>query len=244
MAERAPSRRWTEPELEQVLLLYFQLPFGKLDARTPEVKDLALLLDRTANSVAMKLNNMASLDPEITGSGRKGLPGASALDRSVYQRFTGDWERAVPAAEQALVQLASRAGPSESQRLTTQRLGQDFFRRAVLANFDERCCITGIAEPALLVASHIRPWAVDTENRHNPANGLALSATFDRAFDRGLLSVDAEWRLLVSRRLTHHADPVTSAYFRPVVGQPLRMPSRQLPDRDLLAWHRSHCFQP
>ena len=69
-----------------------------------------------------------------------------------------------------------------------QRVGQDFFRRAVLANYEETCCITGIADPRLLTASHIKPWGKDSDNRHNPANGLLLSATLDRAFDRGLIS--------------------------------------------------------
>lgn len=52
------------------------------------------------------------------------------------------------------------------------RLGQSEFRRKVLKNFNNQCCLTGITESNLLVASHIVPWAMDKLHRGNPANGL------------------------------------------------------------------------
>ena len=66
------------------LYLYFQLPFGKLHSGNPEIQQLAASLGRSNSSVAMKLCNFASLDPKITESGRKGLAGASQLDRTTY----------------------------------------------------------------------------------------------------------------------------------------------------------------
>jgi hypothetical protein len=75
------TNRWTKEQLKLAFHLYCQLPFGKLDMRTPEVIKLAGLIGRTPGAVAMKLSNFASLDPAITGTGRKGLEGASNLDR-------------------------------------------------------------------------------------------------------------------------------------------------------------------
>ena len=40
----------------------------------------------------MKLGNFASLDPAITSTGRKGLDGASDLDREIWANFHADWE--------------------------------------------------------------------------------------------------------------------------------------------------------
>ncbi len=54
---------WTREELILGLNLYRKLPFGKLHSRTPEIVQLAELVDRTPSSVAMRLNNFASVDP-------------------------------------------------------------------------------------------------------------------------------------------------------------------------------------
>jgi putative restriction endonuclease len=215
-------KRWSEEETVLALYLYFQLPFGKLHSGNPEIQQLAAALDRSSSSIAMKLANFASLDPKITESGRKGLEGASKLDRATYAEFGQDWTCLVARAEGLWTTQVERASPptpkrlkdkvsefrfepyqgaSTTQALVNQRVGQDFFRRAVLANYEEACCITGIADPRLLTASHIKPWGKDIENRHNPANGLLLSATLDRAFDRGLITVDQNRRIHVSQQL-------------------------------------------
>jgi predicted restriction endonuclease len=126
------------------------------------------------------------------------------------------------------------------QALVEQRVGQDFFRRAVLVNYEETCCITGIADPRLLVASHIKPWGKDVENRHNPANGLLLSATLDRAFDRHLIAVDRNRRILVSRQLRESPSRETREYFRQFEQAPLRPATRFDPDPAFLDWHNQH----
>lgn len=68
------SRRlWSRNEFILALNLYYKLPFGKLDKRTKEVKELVALIGRTANSAAIRLTNFASCDPYIINSGRKGI---------------------------------------------------------------------------------------------------------------------------------------------------------------------------
>jgi predicted restriction endonuclease len=79
---------------------------------------------------------------------------------------------------------------TEAQRTLMVRTAQSFFRKIVLAAYGSRCCITGNPIEDLLVASHIMPWAKFPAQRLNPRNGLCLSAHFDRAFDRGLVSFD------------------------------------------------------
>ena len=94
------GKRWTEDETKLALFLYFQLPFGKLHSGTAEIKQLAASLGRTPSSVAMKLSNFASLDPKIVNSGRRGLDGASKLDRQVFASFQNNWTRLVDESEQ------------------------------------------------------------------------------------------------------------------------------------------------
>ena len=71
-----------------------------------------------------------------------------------------------------------------------QRIGQDIFRKALLAYWNGRCPLTGIADPELLRASHIKPWsACETDaERLDVHNGLLLSALWDAAFDKGLVT--------------------------------------------------------
>jgi putative restriction endonuclease len=54
---------WTREELILALNLYLKLPFGKLHSGNPEIIHLAYLLGRTPGSIAMRLNNFASVDP-------------------------------------------------------------------------------------------------------------------------------------------------------------------------------------
>lgn len=254
------SKRWSEEETILALYLYFQLPFGQLHSGNPDIQLLAESIGRTHSSVAMKLANLASLDPKITESGRKGLEGASKLDREVFARFQQDWTSLVSEAERLMLSDYANGdqallkenriefewhrpdGPSSIQRFTEQRLGQGFFRRAVLANFDERCCITGIADHRLLNASHIVPWGSDVENRHNPANGLSLSATFDRAFDRGLLTVLPSGSVEISNQLLESTSAETRAHFQPYQGKKIKTGARFDPDPTLLAWHNKEQF--
>ncbi len=262
--EGGTRKRWSKEETVLALFLYFQLPFGKLHSGNPEIQRLAAALGRSNSSVAMKLCNFASLDPKITESGRKGLAGASQLDRTTYAEFGQDWTGLVARAESMWMGLVAQGEPalpvyrlkekvsefrfepyqgaSTTQAVINQRVGQDFFRRAVLANYEETCCITGIADTRLLTASHIRPWGKDTENRHNPANGLLLSATLDRAFDRGLITVDRSRRIHVSRHLRESQSRETRDFFGQFEQASLRPAIRFDPEPAFLDWHNNHCF--
>lgn len=250
--------RWTEAETKQALYLYFQLPFGQLHSGNSEIVALASAVGRTPSSIAMKLANFASLDPKITETGRKGLVGATALDRQVWAEFHSDWTRLIMDAE-ALSPSTSPIGNDLKEEATAfvhepfvgpttitatieQRVGQNFFRRAVLANYDNRCCVTGISDIRLLNASHIMPWSADQTNRHNPRNGLCLSATFDRAFDRGLMGVDEAGRARFSAKLLESDSAETRSFFRPYDGKPLLEAVRFDPDPAFLQWHHENCF--
>lgn len=248
--------RWTEAETRRALYLYFQMPFGQIHSKNPEIAALAEGIGRTPSSVAMKLANFASLDPAITRSGRKGLEGASALDRTIWAEFNRDWtgsilvasgleevsEQPVPQTvheERAVFAYDTPAGATTARVEIEQRVGQSFFRRAVMANFGNACCVTGIADPRLLNASHIAPWKSDVANRHNPRNGLCLSATFDRAFDRYLMTVTPDLEMRISNQLLHSASEATRSYFEPYHGRLLREATHLAPDPALLRRHNA-----
>lgn len=89
---------------------------------------------------------------------------------------------------------------TEREALVKSRIGQGRFRSLVLEIWDYRCAVTGSG--LLLTASHIKPWKTATNlERLDGWNGLALSPTFDRAFDAGLITFDDNASIQLSPRL-------------------------------------------
>lgn len=87
--------------------------------------------------------------------------------------------------------IANNPNPTEREALIKARIGQGKFRSDLVKVWrrGERCVLTGLEVPELLVASHIKPWRESTnEERLDPMNGLLLSAHVDKLFDRYLMS--------------------------------------------------------
>lgn len=195
------KRLWTRDELILALALYFQLPFGRLNRGTPEVKELGRLINRTDNSAAMRLTNFAACDPYITNSGRKGLTSGIGICKPIFDEFKNDRERLYELAAEIKARLQSKTieeqlgiKPRElegedRERVIKQRVNQDAFRQMILNNYNSTCAVTGINDSRLLIASHIIPWSDNKTTRLNPENGICLSALFDKAFDRGLMTI-------------------------------------------------------
>jgi predicted restriction endonuclease len=251
---------WTKDQIKLAFHLYCQLPYGRIHGRNPEIAALAKVISRTADAVAMKMLNIASIDPTITSTGRAGLGNASALDRTVWDEFQSDWERLAVESQLLRQQLDPGTAPESSaednhnsfltedftgetrQTLTTQRIKQHFFRRAVLSSYRSRCCMSGLSDTRLLIASHIVPWSSDKSNRLNPSNGLCLSAIHDRAFDKGLISLTNDFTILISDGLKRSADVFVKQVLLPLEGFRLELPERFEPQPEFAAWHRTKIF--
>jgi len=255
------SSLWSKEQLKLAFHLYCQLPFGKLDQRNKEVIQLASLIGRTPSAVAMKLVNFASLDPAITGSGRSGLGNASGLDREVWNEFHADWEKLTLECERLLKKLGAKLSTAdlreigatdgviaddftgETRRVVTeQRIKQYFFRRAVLSSYKSRCCMSGLSDPRLLIASHIVPWREDKSNRLNPSNGLCLSAIHDRAFDKGLMTLSDDFRVALCNDLLKRKEDFVKEVFLPLQDRKIEMPERFAPDLAFVSRHRNCVF--
>ncbi len=242
------------------------MPFGRLHKGNPEIVRIAEAIGRTPSALAMKLVNIAGLDPAITSTGRRGLSNASAGDRGMWDEMHADWERFAVESDRALAAATAAAelggrtsqevdsygsGPvgrdlhagEERVTLTSTRIGQDFFRRAVLSAYDDKCCITGLGVPKLLVASHIVPWRADPANRLNPRNGLALSALHDKAFDLGLITLLPDLSVQVSPTYADLGDSYFSAAIQSFAGRRIATPHKFAPDPEFLAYHREFVFQ-
>lgn len=118
------------------------------------------------------------------------------------------------------------------------------FRRIVLRAYDERCSVTGLklingGGRAEAEAAHIRP--VEANGPDIVSNGLALSGTAHWMFDRGLIGLDDDLRIIVSRQVN---DPDSVRSLINSSGRIL-MPSREAerPHPQFVRWHREHRFK-
>lgn len=265
-------RPWTRDEVLLAIYLYCKVPYARLNQIYPEVKALARLIDRTPAAVSMRCCNYASFDP-VESQRVKGLMHASKGDRKIWDEVFEDWEAFILESERLLTErqhaadvsagIAASSGEGNSQPPSVEepyfpsgdektrpvriRVGQQFFRKAVLAAYEGRCCVSGLNHEALLVASHIKPWR-DSDpktERANPSNGLCLSALYDKAFDAGLMTLDDTSRVIFSSTLREHTTvDVYSRFFAPYEGKELQYPSvRFQPSVTFLSYHRDHIFE-
>lgn len=250
---------WTRQQLLVAFYLYCQMPFGKMHSRNPEIIRYAALVGRTPSALAMKLTNIASRDPSITSTGRKGLEGASAADKAMWAEMQADREGFTIEMQQAAQALGVAPEPiidafteSSDERVdytgsnkiiqATTRVGQDFFRQSVLSAYKYQCCITGLSVPKLLVASHIVPWRVDAANRLNPSNGLCLSMLHDKAFDAGIITITKDLTVSVSHKHAAKSDQFFNSALLAYDGKPIALPDKFSPLAEFLAYHRQHVF--
>ena len=251
-------RNWTREELILTLSVYFQLPFGRLNRSTPEVMELARLLGRTSNSAALRLVNFAACDPYIINSGRTGMPAGIPVCKSIWDEYANDKERLFFEAQQIRAELMQKSIEEslnipqtllvgkEKETVIKQRVNQSVFRTMILQNYENKCAITGINVPELLIASHIIPWADSTaEQRLAPENGICLSALYDKAFDRGLITIspDDYTITLSSALLEYETKDYFDTHFGSIAGNKILMPVEHAPNRDYLAYHKENIFR-
>jgi putative restriction endonuclease len=244
---------WSREESILAFELYCRIPFQKTKANNPAVRELAGILGRTPASVARKLGNFGAFDPALQRVDIKGLTHTSRLDREIWDEFHADWNGLVWRANllrgkfsrttKAKDILQPPTGPSETTRLTKQRVHQVFFREAVLSSYNAACCVTGLAVRECLIASHIVPWSEDERFRTDPTNGLCLSATFDRLFDAGLMTVTSDMIIRFSSHLMKSRNSVSRDLLCRYHGQPIRKPHRFLPYAERLEWHLTNRFK-
>ena len=171
----------------------------------------------------------------------------------MWDEFSHDWDALAFESERLMAELLNvsveeaipETFPEGITRdsLVRVRVNQGFFRSAVLTSYGCKCCITGIAIPGLLCASHIVPWSLDPPNRTNPRNGLCLNALHDRAFDRGLLTVDQDYRVRISPRLSSYADDATKRFIKLYDGEQILLPKRFQPNPAFLNYHATSIFR-
>lgn len=147
-------------------------------------------------AIQLILNNPAFIEKNTRGNNMY----SNSLKQFRSYRTTLIETEAVNQAAIDIIANDTNISDTERESLIKSRIGQGSFRSALLKKYHGACVVTGITLKNLLIASHIKPWAVSNNaERLSTENGLLLSANYDRLFDGGLISFDNNRKILVSR---------------------------------------------
>ncbi|WP_119388538.1 HNH endonuclease [Taklimakanibacter lacteus] len=165
--------------------------------------------------------------------------------QAIVPAFIADWDALALKAKVAFgtphheATGFAESGPDRryAMRMVKQRLHQVSFREAVIAAYDSRCAISGLAEPLLLDAAHIVADQDALLGQPVVPNGIPLSKIHHAAFDAHLIGIDPDYRLHVSDRLLDQNDGPMLDALKSLKGAIIRHPVRlqDYPDRDRLA---------
>lgn len=240
------SDSWSREELISAYNLYCKIPIKEINSKNANIIQFADLLSRTPKEVAKRFKNFAKLDANITT-----VEDIKEEDKSVLAFFNNDWEKSVYESENKIIDFENKLKNitefpkgKERDNIVKSRINQNFFRNAVLSSYQNRCCITGLPFIELLTASHIIPWAADTNNRLNPRNGLCLNALHDRAFDRGLITIRPDYTIDISSHINKFLDyKSVKNYFLRFKNKKIILPQRFAPEESFLKFHNKNIFK-
>lgn len=234
-------RNWTRDELLVAFNLYCKLPFSITNANRKEVKELAELIGRTPAAVCWKLVNFASFNPSLQAQGIKGASNSSKADKAIFEEFSQNWDKMIYESELLLQKFKIEKGIQISnlkndenhhsdfvdnflfvekegivtERIVKVRVNQNFFRKMILSSYDNKCCLTGINIPNLLVAS-----------------------------DKGFITIDMDYKVKISKSLKDlEKNKSICNFFLTYENQPIELPSRFLPSRKFLDYYHKNIFR-
>ena len=92
------------------------------------------------------------------------------------------------------IQVDTAIPATDREAIIRARRGQGIFKDRVM-QIEQRCRITGVANPVHLIASHCKPWRdSNNEERLDGENGLLLTPSIDHLFDRGFIGFEGNGR--------------------------------------------------
>lgn len=250
-------RNWTREETIIAFYVYCIIPFESSSKTNPTVFHYANLISRTPSALNMKIGNIGRLDPYLKKKGITGLTHGAKMEEVVWDEFNSDREGLVYEAEKIIDKLSDKSvedvylksyeidySSEYKRRLVKTRINQGFFRSSVLSAYNNTCAITNIKINEFLVASHIKPWAVDKKNRLNPHNGICLNSIHDKAFDKGLITIDNKFRIIISSRLKeYYSNKFIDDVFKKYDYQKILIPKKFKPSSDFLEYHNDVIFK-
>ncbi|MFP5438159.1 MAG: HNH endonuclease [Bacteroidia bacterium] len=250
------SNNWTKEETIIAFNVYCKVPFKNSSKTNPTIIKYANIINRSPSALNMKVGNFGRLDPELKRQGIVGLTNGSKLEEKVWNEFNGNWEKLAYESELLIAKFQNKKIEEtsnielndfplglERDAVIKQRVNQNFFRSTILSSYNLKCCITGLSISDFLVASHIKPWSIDKDNRLNPHNGLCLNSIHDKAFDKGFITITTDYKILVSKHLDSYSGNAINDLFLKFKNKSIILPDRFLPSKEFLDFHYQEIFK-
>ena len=267
------AKNYTLDECILVLDLYRRLggSNGRYNQNSESVRQMSEFISqyitkRNPKSISNKLDNFRYEDTGVHGLSNGGHMTAFAwnmcknmtdeqlkslaneiCDRASYRRSEefDDFGEINLDDETFIESAMEKSKPGyEREYVGWARVNQNVFRVRVVTNFNEQCCITGIGGKCILRASHIRPWKKCNEHdKTSVRNGLCLNPLHDSAFDKGLFTLDDDYRIILSSDLEKVVNNHTfETVFHHYEGK--RIAESNIPvGQEYLRYHRRYVFQ-
>lgn len=244
--DRGGRHRWSREDVLIAYALYCVTPFNRITPANPVIRQVAEKQGLSLASLVMRMKNFQGLEG-------KGLSHVAKLDKELYEEFCHDWGELAFEAEKitglALFDGDPEHGAKPISSLTDHRKvsrERHFFRVSIFAAYNNECCITRLALPALLVASHIKPYnkCKGSGERTDPHNGLLLNNFYDKAFDQGLITIDRSYEIKVSpvvKRESHNE--FTRQWLIGLEGNKIILPRDFYPSQDAIEYHNDVIFK-
>lgn len=243
--------KWTREETIVAFNVYCKIPFKSSCKTHPMIIKYAKLLGRSPSALNMKVGNIGRLDPNLKAQGIKGLDHGAKMEEEVWNEFYDSPELLAFESEKIIAHLANQSIEvstsiktddlpigEERSRIIKQRVNQVFFRSAVMSAYNFHCCISGVSVTELLEACHIVAWTKDKKNRTNPQNGLCLNPFFHKAYDKHLLGITPDMKIVISEELlSRTTEESFLSYLKALNGKSILLPDRFPPLQELLAIH-------
>jgi hypothetical protein len=211
----------------------------------------AKIIGRTPSALNMKIGNLGRLDPKLKERGIVGLTHGAKMEQEVWKDFYDNPDKLAYESECLIakytkndIEKAANVDidhlPEGKERLAIvkQRVNQSFFRSAVMCSYDFKCCISGVGNSELLEACHILDWSEDKYNRSNPENGLCLNSLFHKAYDKYLIAITPDYKIIISDEMIEKTeDESFKCYLLGLQNKKLILPNRFYPKPDFLDYH-------
>jgi len=243
---------YTEEQVILIIDLYTRTPTSQVKDSNPDIIALCDFFNAhgynsVVSGIRNKMENLKSVDPEYVSEGRVGRTKIRKGFKDLWLSELDNGFSDLDARVELAIEKIRHHLPDGGQQIITwkHRVGQAAYRERVLAAFDNSCCISGISTPELIQACHIKPFKVCereglNEQKMDVRNGLCMSLLHHKAFDRGLIGIDEEHRVMISPCWEDLAED--DSFFRPFEGKRIKETPRTIIGEEYLEYHRENIF--
>ena len=204
-----------------------------------KVSDSSVPIDPLNSGPNQKSGTVDSIEDTSDPSGQDILEVDVSFDEHSNEIRISDLRNETNIESISIAENYSGRPGEDVKAIVKRRLGQGSFRRLLEELQGVACCVSGLRNRSLLIASHIIPWSESTpDQKTDPENGLLLSVSWDALFDKGFISFDEEGKLLCASKLDEETIICLGVSRDVVLDSTLMTEERK---KNLL-WHREMVF--